>query len=137
MNSKIGNYVDAWAYESMKEVLFNQLHVNVVTMRAKSFKFEKPFEVDVLVYSPQEVYVVRIAEKLNSEHLKKMHQILDEFPRFFPEHKDKALYDIIAAVDIPDEVKQQVLNAGLYLALIRDDAFTLDVPKDFKAKRFN
>ncbi len=38
LDSKIGNYADAWAYESMKEVLFNQLQVNVVMMRAMSFK---------------------------------------------------------------------------------------------------
>ena len=137
LDSKIGNCADAWAYESMKDVLFNQLLVNVVYMRALSFKFEKPFEVDVLAYFPQEVYVIKIAEKLTNEHLEEMHQILNKFPYFFPWHKDKSLYGIIAAVNAPDQMKQRVFDAGFYLGWIRDDTFNLDIPKDFKAKRFN
>jgi hypothetical protein len=58
------------------------------------------------------------------------------FRQLFPEHKDKKVYGIIAAVDISDTLKQRVLEAGFYVARIKDDTFSLDTPKSFKAKAF-
>ncbi len=91
----------------------------------------------MLAYSFKEVYVGTVAENLNNNHLKKMYQILNKFPRYFPWHKGQALYGIIAAVNSTEQMKQQVFDAGIYLGWIRDDTFKLDVPKSFKAKRFN
>jgi hypothetical protein len=42
----------------------------------------------------------------------------------------------LAAVDISDELKQQVLQAGFYLARIHDEVFELDVPANFKPKAY-
>jgi hypothetical protein len=80
---------------------------------------------------------VEVKSRLKEEHLKEILRDLERFPRFFPEHKDKALYGIIAAVDVSEQMKKKVLRSGLYLAIIRDDMFQLDVPADFKPKRFN
>ena len=54
----------------------------------------------------------------------------------FPEHKDKKLYGIIAAVDISEAIKKRVLDAGFYVARIQDETFSLDTPDEFKAKCF-
>ncbi len=97
-------------------------------------------EVDELAYTNgevNEVYLVEVQSRLRDDHLQEMLQDLEKFPRFFPEHKDKALYGIIAAVDVSDQMWQKVFDAGLYLALIRNDVFSLDVPDNFKPKRFN
>ncbi len=59
------------------------------------------------------------------------------FPKFFPEHKDKELRGLVAAVDLPQQLAQRVLRVGLYLARIRDDTFVLDVPDDFEPRSFN
>lgn len=61
----------------------------------------------------------------------------EKISSLFSEHKDKALYGIIAAVDVSESMKKKVLKSGLYLAVIRDDTFCLDGPADFKPKRFN
>ncbi|MCB1822566.1 MAG: hypothetical protein KDI73_13470, partial [Candidatus Competibacteraceae bacterium] len=54
-----------------------------------------------------------------------------------PEHRDKALYGILAAVDIPEALISQVLAQGLYLAQIHDDLFEMQVPDDFRPRRFD
>jgi hypothetical protein len=58
------------------------------------------------------------------------------FKTLFPEHKDKKLYGIIAAVDMSEILKQRVLSAGFYMARIQDETFSLDVPDDFQAQCF-
>jgi len=46
------------------------------------------------------------------------------------------LYGILAAVDIPEDVKNKVLKSGIYIANIQNDHFKLQVPKHFRAKNF-
>lgn len=46
-------------------------------------------------------------------------------------------YGVIAAVDIPDNVRSKVLKEGLYLARISDGTFTMQTPPGFKPKAFH
>jgi hypothetical protein len=55
----------------------------------------------------------------------------------FPEHADKKVYGIIAAVDMSEMLKKRVLEAGFYVARIQDETFSLDTPNEFQAKCFN
>jgi hypothetical protein len=54
----------------------------------------------------------------------------------FPEHNDKKLYGIIAAVDMSEMLKKRVLEAGFYVARIQDETFSLESPDEFQAKCF-
>ena len=52
-------------------------------------------------------------------------------------HRGKDLYGVVAAVDVSDEaLARKVLKNGIYLALIRDDVFSLNVPENFQPKSF-
>ena len=62
--------------------------------------------------------------------------IMANFRTFFPEHSDKRVFGIIAAVDMTTELKARVRALGFYTANIREDIFTLDVPDDFQAKAY-
>jgi len=140
LGNKFGGFTEGMAFPSMQKILTEKFKMEFVGPRIRVRKNGETIELDVLAYANSgidEVYVVEVKSHLREEHLQELLKILERFPRFFPEHKDKALYGIIAAVDVPDEVKKRVLDAGLYLALIRDDTFAMDVPKGFKAKRFN
>jgi hypothetical protein len=39
----------------------------------------------------------------------------------FPEHADKKVFGIIAAVDMSEMLKKRVLEAGFYVARIQDE----------------
>ena len=140
LGNKFGGFTEGMAFPSMQRILTEQFKMEHVNPRVLVRKNGESYELDVLAYADSEineVYVVEVKSRLREEHLDEMLRDLEKFPRFYPEHKNRALYGIIAAVDVSEQMKKKVLQAGLYLALIRDDTFCLDVPKGFKAKRFN
>ena len=140
LGNKFGGFTEGMAYPSMKRILQERFKMEYVSPRVEVHKNGETIELDVLAYSNEEiktVFIVEVKSRLKEEHLKEILRDLERFPRFFPEHKDKALYGIIAAVDVSEQMKKKVLRSGLYLAIIRDDMFQLDVPADFKPKRFN
>ena len=94
---------------------------------------------DVLAYSNaevNEVYVVEVKSHLREDGLEQMKKILRELREFFPEHQDKRIFGILAAVDAPPDLRERVLQEGIYLARIHDEEFELDVPKNFKPRAF-
>jgi len=96
-------------------------------------------EIDVLAYansSVNEVYVVEVKSHVREESIQQLQKIIDNFDRFFPEHKDKKLFGILAAVDLSASLRQRILDLGFYVAKIKDDLFSLDVPEGFKAKAY-
>jgi hypothetical protein len=140
LGNKFGGFTEGMAFPSMQRILTEHFKMEHVNPRVLVRKNGESYELDVLAYADREineVYVVEVKSRLREEHLDEMLRDLEKFPRFYPEHKNKALYGIIAAVDVTEQMKKKVIKAGLYLALIRDDTFCLDVPKGFKAKRFN
>jgi hypothetical protein len=62
--------------------------------------------------------------------------ILQLFLNFFPEHKDKRLYGILASVDLSNELREKILQEGLYVARIHDQVFELDIPNNFQAQSY-
>lgn len=140
LGNKFGGFTEGMAYPSMKRILQERFKMEYVSPRVEVRKNGETIELDVLAYSNEEikaVYIVEVKSRLREEHLQEVLDVLERFPYFFPEHRDKALYGIIAAVDVSEPMKKKVLKSGLYLAVIRDDTFCLEVPADFKPKRFN
>lgn len=140
LGNKFGGFTEGMAFPSLQRILRERFKMEYVSPRVEVRKNGESIELDVLAYSNEEikeVYIVEVKSRLREEHLKEILRDLERFPHFFPEHKDKALYGIIAAVDVSEQIKKKVLKSGLYLAVIRDDTFCLDVPADFKPKRFN
>ncbi|MFI3194818.1 MAG: DUF3782 domain-containing protein, partial [Methylococcaceae bacterium] len=80
--------------------------------------------------------VVEVKSHLREEAITQLNNLMANFKTLFPEHKDKKLYGIIAAVDMSEILKQRVLSAGFYMARIQDETFSLDVPDDFQAQCF-
>ena len=83
-----------------------------------------------------EACVVEVKSHLREEGISQLNDIMTNFRMLFPEHKDKKLYVIIAAVDNSEAIKKRVLNAGFYVARIQDETISLDMPDEFKAKCF-
>jgi len=140
LGNKFGSFTEGMAFPSMQRILMDKFKMEFVSPRVKVRKNGETIELVVFAYANAEinkVYVVEVKSHVRSNDLEKMIDDLKRLPRFFPEHKNKTLYGILAAVDVTDEMKKQILDSGIYLALIRDDTFCLDVPENFKPKRFN
>lgn len=68
------------------------------------------------------------------ESITQLKSLLERFRFFFPEHKNKSLYGILAAVDLSESLRQRILQEGLYVARIHDEVFELETPDNFCPK---
>ena len=139
LGNKFGSFTEGMAFPSMERILRNQFKMDVVTLRAKSRHNGASIEIDVMAYdngSRNEIYLVEIKSHLTRESIDQMLKTIEQFPEFFGAHRDQAIYGVIAAVDIPDNLRAEVLNKGLYLARIHDGTFELLTPPGFKPEAF-
>ena len=139
LGEKFGGFTEGMALPSMTKILKERFGATFVAPRARAWRNGQAMEVDVLAYSnsgTNEVYVVEVKSHLREEGLQQMLKTLREFRSFFPEHRDKVLYGILAAVDAPPDLQQKVLREGIYLASVHDGVFEMQVPEDFQPRAF-
>jgi len=123
-------------FHSIREALFQDFDMNCTAFYVSSTKNGESLTLEIFAYNKTSVYIVTVKSHLREDGLQQMLEISNDFPKFFTDHADKQLYGILAAVDISDDLRVKVLNAGIYLANIHDEHFRLQVPEDFKARNF-
>lgn len=140
LGNSLGQFTEGLVYPSIQKILRQRFKVNVVTQHARSRRNGTELELDVLGYSTgerREAYVVEIKTKFGEEQFQQFLRTLTAFPQFFPEHADKPVYGLVAAVNMAENIRQRLLKAGIYVARIHDNICTLRVPRGFKAKAFH
>ncbi|MFZ1828941.1 MAG: DUF3782 domain-containing protein [Candidatus Competibacteraceae bacterium] len=140
LGNKFGSFTEGLALPSMQKILRQRFGVDTISPSVRLRREGQHLEIDVLAYANGDInaaYVVEVKSHLREADMEQLLKILERFPAWFPEHRDKALYGILAAVDIPDALISPVLAQGLYLARIHDDLFEMQVPNDFQARRFD
>lgn len=139
LGDKFGSFTEGLALPSMTKILMQQFGMQAVMPRARVRRNGRTMEIDVLAYSNSEVntaFIVEVKSHLREDGLDQLRKMLRDFRDFFPEHAGKKVYGILAAVDIPEDLAQKVLREGIYLALIHDGHFELQVPRDFQPKAY-
>ncbi len=137
LGAKFGSFTEGLALPSMTKILGERFGMEVISPSIRVRKGKDNVEVDVLAYSNGEInaaYVVEVKSHAKQESIDQLKSILNNFRRFFPEHSNKRVYGILAAVDIPQTLKDKALQEGLYVARISDDTFAMDTPNDFQPK---
>jgi RecB family endonuclease NucS len=129
LGAKFGSFTEGLALPSME----------VISPSVRVSKEGQHLEIDVLAYSNGELntaYIVEVKSHARQEDITQLKSILQRFRRFFPEHKDKKLYGILAAVDLSPELREKILQEGLYVARIHDQVFELDIPDNFQPQTY-
>ncbi len=137
LGTKFGSFTEGLALPSMETILGQQFGMEVISPSVRVSKEGQHLEIDVLAYSNGELniaYIVEVKSHVRQEDITQLKSILQRFRRFFPEHKDKKLYGILAAVDLSPELREKILQEGLYVARIHDQVFELDIPDNFHLK---
>ena len=140
LSNKFGSFTEGLALPSMQKILFEKFKVDTVSPSVRVSRNGKHLEIDVLAYANGEVntaYVMEVKSHLREDGIEQLLRILDEFPEWFPEHKNKRLFGILAAVDIPAALRPKVFEQGLYLARIHNDLFELQSSEAFVPRRFD
>jgi len=131
LGNKFGSFTEGMAFPSMTKVLRKQFNMEIIATRVKAERDGKKLELDVLAYTNGKVntaFIVEVKSHARQEDLQQLLKIVETFPKVFPEHADKKLYAILAVVDISDNLKEKLLKKGIYLAMIHDEHFKLQVP---------
>jgi hypothetical protein len=137
LGQKFGSFTEGLALPSMEKILRHRFQMEVISPSVRVSKHGQHMEIDVLAYANGEinaVYVVEVKSHGRSEAIEQLITLLSRFRDYFPEHRDKKVFGILAVVDLPASVREQVLQAGLYVARIHDEVFELDVPDDFQPR---
>ena len=124
----------------MKKVLQKRFGMTTVTTRYTTHRGGDTIEIDVLGLANGEintVVIVEVKSHLKPRDIDQTLNILSRFTEYFPEHKGKKLYGILAFVDASNEVIQQAEKAGLYTAHIHDELFDLLPVNNFQPKDFS
>ena len=139
LGEKFGSFTEGLALPSMERILRRRFRMEVVSPSVRVTKNGQHLEIDVLSYANCPInaaYVVEVKSHLREEAITQLRDILQRFRDFFPEHREKRLYGILAAVDLSAQLRERVLAAGFYAARIHDEVFTLDVPEGFEGRAF-
>ncbi len=139
LGKKIGSFTEGLALPSMQKILQGQFKMEVISPSVRVRKSGREIEIDVLAYANSavnEVYIVEVKSHLREEGIIQLQKTIKNFRTFFPEHRDKKIFGIIAAIDMPKTLKKRALALGLYTAIIHEEVFSIEVPKRFKAKAF-
>ena len=135
LGAKFGSFTEGLALPSMETILRQRFGMKVVSPSVRASEDGKHLEIDVLAYTNGELntaYIVEVKSHAREESITQLKSILQRFRSFFPEHKDKKLYGILASVDLSNELREKILQEGFYVARIHDQVFELDIPDNFQ-----
>ncbi|MFM7794066.1 MAG: DUF3782 domain-containing protein [Microcystis panniformis] len=139
LGAKFGSFTEGLALPSMETILRQRFGMEVVSPSVRVSKEGQHLEIDVLAYSNGELntaYIVEVKSHAREESITQLKSILQRFRSFFPEHKDKKLYGILASVDLSNELREKILQEGFYVARIHDQVFELDIPDNFQPRPY-
>jgi len=139
LGSKFGSFTEGLALPSMEKILRQRFGMEVISPSVRASKQGKHIEIDVLAYANGNLntaYIVEVKSHAREDSITQLKSILQRFRTFFPEHKDKQLYGILASVDMSPELRQKTLQEGFYVARIHDQVFEIDTPENFQPQSY-
>ena len=139
LGEKFGSFTEGLALPSMERLLRKRFGMEVISPSVRATKDGQHLEIDVLAYANGAVnaaYLVEVKSHLREEAITQLQNLLRRFRDFFPEHREKRLYGILAAVDLTPTLRERVLREGFYVARIHDQVFTLEVPAGFEPRAY-
>ena len=140
LGNKFGSFAEGMALPSMQRILEEEFGLTNTFPRIRMKRDGQMQEIDMLAYSNGTIntaVIVEIKSNLKGKDVDQVLNIMNRFEEFFPEHKAKKRYGIIAYIDASDEGKKKALKAGFYLASIHDELFEIKVPVGFVPKDFS
>ncbi|MFM7449783.1 MAG: DUF3782 domain-containing protein [Leptolyngbyaceae cyanobacterium] len=139
LGTKFGSFTEGLALPSMETILRDRFGMEVISPSVRVTKAGQHMELDVLAYangSINQAYIVEVKSHARETAISQLKTQLQRFRDFFPEHSDKQVFGILAAVDMSNALREQALQEGLYVARIQDDVFELTVPENFQPMAF-
>jgi len=139
IGNKFGSFTEGMAFPSMERLLRRRFKMTFLAPSVEMVKDGDTLEMDVFAYANDEIntaIIVEVKSHMRERDVEQVLNMMEKFPRFFPEHRGKKLYGILAGVQVPADVRRFALKQGLMVARIADELFDLKVPEGFQPKDF-
>ena len=138
LGNKLGGYTEAMAMPSIRGILERQFDADFKGwLGAGGSKYKAELEVDAWGVSRNgngAAYLVEIKSKFRDKHIKQVWQLVKRFRIHKSKYRARAVYPMLAVVDIDDKGRAMVWNAGIHLIEINDGVFRYaQPPQDFEA----
>jgi hypothetical protein len=91
------------------------IDVREVYRRALARRDGDSMEIDVLVVNDTDVVALEAKSELSTDDVKEQVERLGRFKKLFPRYADCRLIGAVAAMVVPDQVKRQACQAGLFV----------------------
>ena len=134
-----GTYTEYILMPSIEDIVINQFKLDSFDANVSRRIKDEEIQIDAIGFTNStrnEVLVVEVKTKLDKEDIEQIEKHLKRLDYFFPEHKNKKKYGMLAAISASKELIAKVHKKGLYFAKIKDDILKLDSPKDFVPKEY-
>ena len=142
LGNKLGGYTEAMAMPSIRGIL--NLHFDADFKGSNLVRNTNnglDMEVDAWGVSRNgtgEAYLVEIKSRFRKKHIKQIWQTVRRFRIHKSRYRARAVYPMLAVVDISDKGRAMVWNAGIHLIEINDGVFRYaQPPQDFEADGYH
>ena len=138
LGNRFGDYTEAMARPSIRRILKERFNADYLgPLRYRSTDEVEAVEVDAWGLSRNgtgAAYIVETKSKFRDEHIEQVLQQVERFRYYMSDYDDRAVYPILAVVDISEAGRRKVWDAGIYLLDVNDGVFKyLEPPEDFEA----
>ncbi len=143
LGNKFGDYTEAMARPSIKRILEERFDADYKgSVRITNSEDVVVLEVDAWGRSRNSTgaaYIVETKSKFRDKHFKQIWQLVERFRYYrLDNREERAVYPMLAAVQISEEQRRRVWAAGIYLIDINEGVFRYaKPPKGFEAKGYH
>ncbi len=142
LGNKFADYTEAMARPSIRRILEERFGADFHgSIRLRDTKDELDLEVDAWGVSRNgtgAAYIVEVKSKFRDEHIEQVRQLVERFRIHYSDYCKRAVYPMLAVVDISEGDRRKVWNAGIHLIEINDGAFQYaNPPQYFEANGYH
>ena len=142
LGNKFGGYTEAMARPSIRRILEKRFEADFLgSIRFKSTKETKTLEIDAWGLSRNgtgAAYIVETKSRFRDRHIEQVLQLVERFRYYMSDYEKRAVYPMLAVVEISEEGRRKVWNAGIHLIDINDGVFKYATPpEDFVANGYH
>ena len=143
LSEKFGGYPEAMARPSIRRLLEERYDADFLgRIRLRYSKDVAPLEVDAWGLSRNgtgAAYLVETTSKFRDEHIEQVWQLVERFRSYRTDYREeRAVYPMLAVVQISEEQRRKVWAAGIHLIDIDNGVFRYaEPPQDFEANGYH
>lgn len=130
-----GTYTEIILMPSIEDLVLKTFKHEFFETNYSRRRGDEEIQIDAIGFTNSdrnEVLIIEVKTQLRKEDIIQIKNHLERFDYFYPEHKDKKKFGLIAALDANKKLVEELYKNGIYFAKIKNDILKLVIPDDFQ-----